>query len=69
MSMQDPISDMLTRIRNGGRVQIPIVEMPHSKLKENVAKILKSEGYVADVAVEPRPTQDPLEIWFGGRGP
>src|SRR6185436_14387609 len=53
--MTDPISDMLTRIRNGGRVQIPIVEMPHSKLKENVAKILKSEGYIAEVAVEGSP--------------
>ena len=46
---------MLTRIRNGGRVQIPIVEMPHSKLKENVAKILKSEGYIAEVVVEGSP--------------
>ena len=53
--MTDPISDMLTRIRNGGRVQIPIVEMPHSKLKENVAKILKSEGYIAEVVVEGSP--------------
>lgn len=53
--MTDPISDMLTRIRNGGRVQMPTVEMPHSKLKENVAKILKSEGYIADVDIEGSP--------------
>ena len=53
--MTDPISDMLTRIRNGGRVQIPVVEIPHSKLKENVAKILKSEGYIAEVAIEGSP--------------
>ena len=50
--MSDPISDMLTRIRNGGRALLPAVQMPHSKVKESVAKILKSEGYVADVAVE-----------------
>jgi small subunit ribosomal protein S8 len=50
--MSDPISDMLTRIRNGGRALLPVVEMPHSRIKESVAKILKSEGYVADVAVE-----------------
>jgi small subunit ribosomal protein S8 len=50
--MSDPISDMLTRIRNGGRAQLPAVEMPHSRIKENIAKILKSEGYVSDVAVE-----------------
>jgi small subunit ribosomal protein S8 len=50
--MSDPISDMLTRIRNGGRALLPAVEMPHSKIKESVAKILKTEGYVTDVAVE-----------------
>jgi small subunit ribosomal protein S8 len=50
--MSDPISDMLTRIRNGGRALKPVVEVPHSKIKESVAKLLKSEGYVTDVAVE-----------------
>jgi small subunit ribosomal protein S8 len=50
--MSDPISDMLTRIRNGGRALLPVIEMPHSRIKENVAKILKTEGYVTDVAVE-----------------
>jgi len=50
--MSDPISDMLTRIRNGGRALLPVVELPHSHIKENVAKILKTEGYVTDVAVE-----------------
>src|SRR5579862_5259617 len=50
--MTDPISDMLTRIRNAGRALLPTVAMPHSRLKENIAAILKKEGYVADVAVE-----------------
>jgi small subunit ribosomal protein S8 len=50
--MSDPIADMLTRIRNAGRALLPAVELPHSRIKESVAKILKSEGYVADVAVE-----------------
>jgi small subunit ribosomal protein S8 len=50
--MTDTISDMLTRIRNAGRVQLPSVEMPHSKMKESIAHILKKEGYVAEVAVE-----------------
>jgi small subunit ribosomal protein S8 len=50
--MSDPISDMLTRIRNAGRALLPAVELPHSRMKESVAKILKTEGYVADVAVE-----------------
>lgn len=53
--MTDPISDMLTRIRNAGRALIPAVELPHSKLKESIAAILKKEGYVADVSVESTP--------------
>jgi small subunit ribosomal protein S8 len=48
----DPIADMLTCIRNGGRALLPVVELPYSRIKESVAKILKSEGYVHDVAVE-----------------
>ena len=48
----DPISDLLTRIRNAGCALSPVVELPHSRIKEGVAKILKSSGYVADVTVE-----------------
>jgi small subunit ribosomal protein S8 len=50
--MSDPISDMLTRIRNGGRALQPVIELPHSRIKESVAHILKQQGYVADVAVD-----------------
>jgi len=50
--MIDPISDMLTRIRNGGRALLPVVEMPHSVIKESIAHILKKEGYVAEVTVD-----------------
>ena len=49
--MSDPISDMLTRIRNAGGAQLPLVKLPHSRIKESAAKILKSEGYVAEVSV------------------
>ena len=55
--MTDPISDMLTRIRNGGRALRPVVAVPHSRMKESIAHILKKEGYVADVAVEAKPTK------------
>ena len=48
----DPIADMLTRIRNAGRALRPVVAVPHSRMKENIANILKKEGYVAGVAVE-----------------
>ena len=48
--MSDPISDMLTRIRNGVLARHPRVEMPHSKMKQAIAAILKDEGYIAEVA-------------------
>ncbi len=47
--MTDPISDMLTRIRNGVMARHDRVEMPFSRLKEHIAQVLKSEGYVDDV--------------------
>jgi len=50
--MNDPISDMLTRIRNANRALLPGVEIPHSKIKENIAGILKKEGYINDFAIE-----------------
>jgi small subunit ribosomal protein S8 len=50
--MTDPISDMLARIRNANRALLPGVELPHSKIKENLASILKKEGYINDFAVE-----------------
>jgi small subunit ribosomal protein S8 len=50
--MNDPISDMLSRIRNASRALLPVVEMPHSKMKESIAAILKREGYVVDYSVE-----------------
>lgn len=50
--MTDPISDMLTRIRNGVSVERPHVEMPLSKVKRGVAEVLKREGYIWDFQEE-----------------
>ncbi|HEV2392912.1 MAG TPA: 30S ribosomal protein S8 [Verrucomicrobiae bacterium] len=50
--MNDPISDMLTRIRNANRALLPMVDVPHSRMKESLAGILKREGYINDFAVE-----------------
>lgn len=50
--MTDPISDMLTRIRNAHRALLPAIELPHSKVKESIAGILKREGYVGEVSVD-----------------
>lgn len=46
--MTDPISDFLTRLRNASKARLDECIVPHSKLKESVAGILKAEGYVAD---------------------
>ncbi len=51
MSMQDPLADMLTRIRNAQMAEKSVVSMPSSKLKVAVAQVLKSEGYIADFKV------------------
>ena len=50
--MNDPISDMLTRIRNAHRALLPAVDVPHSKMKESIANLMKREGYIADFTVE-----------------
>ena len=51
MSMQDPVSDMLTRIRNAHHRSHPEVTMPASKLKASVAKVLQEEGYIGGFSV------------------
>ncbi len=58
MSMQDTLSDMLTRIRNGQMVAKASVDMPSSKAKIAVAKVLESEGYISGYSVdaETKPT-------------
>ena len=48
--MTDPISDFLTHLRNASKAGLAVCVSPHSKLKESLANILKSEGYVRDVA-------------------
>lgn len=50
--MHDPISDLLTRIRNAGMALHPTVSLPHSRMKEAIAKVLAEEGYIKDVEVE-----------------
>ena len=49
MAMTDPIADFLTRIRNANMVKHESVEVPASKMKKNIAAILKNEGFVRDV--------------------
>ena len=66
--MTDPISDMLTRIRNANLALLPAVEMPHSRLKESIAHILKREGYISEVATEGKlPKKLKLKLKYEGR--
>ena len=70
MSMQDPIADMLTRIRNGQASNTAKVIMPSSKLKLAIAQVLKEEGYINDVAVEQADSKPQLAIvlkYFEGK--
>jgi len=62
MSMSDPVADMLTRIRNAGMVRFDTVDMPLSKLKVSVAKVLKEEGYINDYQIIDGSVQGSLRI-------
>jgi len=68
--MHDPVSDLLTRIRNAGMARHSKVSVPHSRLKESVARILKAEGYVSEVVVEgTMPKQIVISLKYTGQTP
>ncbi|MGH8128305.1 MAG: 30S ribosomal protein S8 [Gammaproteobacteria bacterium] len=51
MSMHDPIADLLTRVRNAQQARHAALEMPNSRVKQEVARVLKDEGYIEDFSV------------------
>jgi small subunit ribosomal protein S8 len=65
--LTDPIADMLTRIRNANKAMHDVVEMPTSRMKEEIARLLKQEGYVKDFRVVPGEPYSTLviELKFG----
>jgi len=70
MSMSDPISDMLTRIRNAQLSEKTSVTMPGSKVKASIAQVLKDEGYIEDFALRQAEGKPVLEIglkYYAGR--
>ena len=69
MSMQDPIADMFTRIRNGQMAQKVSVAMPSSKLRVSIAGVLKDEGYISDFAVsgDVKPVLEVTLKYFEGK--
>ena len=60
--LSDPVSDYLTRIRNGLSSQHREVEVPASRLKTEMSRILKEQGYIRDYAVEPNPVGETIRI-------
>lgn len=60
--MTDPIADMITRIKNAFLANKSSVSLPHSKLKEALAKILEAEGYITGFAVKPTVPQKTIEL-------
>jgi small subunit ribosomal protein S8 len=66
--MLDPISDLLTRIRNANRALLPTIALPHSRMKESIAHILKKEGYIGEVSVEGKDKKTlKLKLKFEGK--
>lgn len=49
--MTDPIADMLTRLRNANRIELPAVDMPSTHMKEHISQVLKDEGFIVDFQV------------------
>lgn len=62
MTMTDPIADMLSRVRNANNAFRDTVSMPSSKIKANIAEILKQEGYIADYSVNDETVGKTLEL-------
>jgi small subunit ribosomal protein S8 len=63
--LSDPIADMLTRIRNGGRARLARVSMPESRLKRDIARVLKESGFIADYASDNDPKKPVLTVELG----
>lgn len=64
MSYSDPIADFLTRIRNASSARQPVVHIPHSKMKAELAGLLKREGYIGDVTSEGSGAKHDLVVYL-----
>ena len=64
MVITDPIADMLTRIRNANMAEKAVVKMPHSKMKSEIARILKAEGFIKDYTVENEDGKSMLNVFL-----
>jgi len=68
MSWSDPIADMLTRVRNAQKAHLPEVSMPVSKMKRELARVFKAEGYIADCTCSEDARELRLTLKYGYSG-
>jgi small subunit ribosomal protein S8 len=64
MVLTDPIADMLTRIRNANMAEKMVVQMPHSKMKSEIARLLKAEGFIKDYTMENNEGKSVLNVFL-----
>ncbi len=70
MSLSDPIADMLTRVRNAHGAEQEYTEMAHSRMKSEIARILKKEGFIRDYTTEGTAAKKTLRVYlkYGPKG-
>lgn len=68
MSMSDPIADMLTRIRNAQKARLPEVAIPTSKMKLEIARVLKEYGYISEISEGPAKNEFTLALRYAKDG-
>ncbi len=64
MSMSDPIADLLTRVRNAQQVGLTTVSLPHSKMKEQIVRVLLEEGYIASYEVDAAQVKKTMKVYL-----
>lgn len=64
MSLSDPVADLLTRVRNAHMAEQDVVLIPHSRLKGEVLRVLKREGYIKDLVVEGTERKKVLRVYL-----
>ncbi len=62
--MTDPIADLLTRIRNGCKARHRFIEIPHSKMKEEIVKVLKQKGFIAHYLIKEEKQKGTMRVFL-----
>jgi small subunit ribosomal protein S8 len=68
MNISDPIADMLVRLRNANQVGLEEIVLPHSRIKSDVARVLKREGYIQDFKLQKDGKKSNIQVVLKGKG-